>query len=48
MIKNIVNWFKEVLSELYDSPKDFIIHMIIVLAVVGAWGLFMGLMGEYR
>ena len=48
MIKNTVKWFKDVLTEFNDSPKDFIIHAVIVLAVVGAWGLIMGIMEEYR
>ena len=48
MIKNTVKWFKGVLTEFNESPKDFIIHAMIVLAVVGAWGLIMGIMEEYR
>lgn len=48
MIKNIVKWFKDVLTEFNDSPKDFAIHALIVLAIVGAWGLIMGIMEEYR
>jgi len=48
MIKNIVKWFKDVLTEFNDSPKDFIKSAIIVLVVVGVWGLIMGIMEEYR
>lgn len=35
-------------TECYDSPWDFVKCMLITLAIIIVWGLFMGLMGEYR
>lgn len=48
MIKRVIDWFKDFVLEFNDSPKDFIIHAIIVLVIVGIWGLIMGVMEEYR
>lgn len=48
ILKGFIDWTVDVVMEFNDSPKDFIIHAVIVLAVVGAWGLIMGIMEEYR
>ena len=42
----IIEKLKAFLMEWNDSPKDFVIHMLIVLAVLTFWGFVMG--GEYR
>ena len=42
----IIEKVKAFLMEWNDNPKDFVIHMLIVLAVGTIWGLVMG--GEYR
>lgn len=48
MIRKITQWFKNVITEFNDNPKDFVIHALIVLVVLGVWGLIMGIMEEYR
>lgn len=48
LFKEIFNWITDVVTEFNDSPKDFVIHAVIVLVAVGIWGLIMGIMEEYR
>ena len=43
-----IRWFKDVITEFNESPKDFITHALITLTVIGVWGLIMGIMEEYR
>lgn len=39
---------KSQFTECYDSRWDFMKCLLITLAIITAWGLFMGIMGEYR
>lgn len=46
--KKFFDWIVSVVEEFNESPKDFMIHALIVLVVVGIWGLIMGIMEECR
>lgn len=48
ILSGFTDWLANVVKEFNDSPKDFVIHAVIVLVAVGIWGLIMGIMEEYR